>query len=74
MNTPEKPDDADNPLHTMTGNGMRPDIWVPFKERFGIKRVSEFYGASEGNVAFRQPAEQGLHRRHDQRQGGPGAV
>lgn len=52
MNTPEKPDDADNPLHTMTGNGMRPDIWLPFKERFGIKRVSEFYGASEGNVAF----------------------
>jgi citronellyl-CoA synthetase len=52
MNTPEKPDDAENPLHTMTGNGMRPDIWIPFKERFGIKRVSEFYGASEGNVAF----------------------
>ena len=52
MNTPAKPDDADNPLHTMTGNGMRPDIWIPFKERFGIKRVSEFYGASEGNVAF----------------------
>lgn len=52
MNTPEKPDDADNPLHTMTGNGMRPDIWIPFKERFGIKRVSEFYGSSEGNVAF----------------------
>lgn len=52
MSTPEKPDDADNPLHTMTGNGMRPDIWIPFKERYGIKRVSEFYGASEGNVAF----------------------
>ncbi|MEM8766267.1 MAG: long-chain-acyl-CoA synthetase [Pseudomonadota bacterium] len=52
MNTPEQPDDANNPLHTMTGNGMRPDIWLDFKKRFGIKRVSEFYGASEGNVAF----------------------
>jgi citronellyl-CoA synthetase len=52
MNTPAKPDDADNPLHTMTGNGMRPDVWMGFKERFGIKRISEFYGASEGNVAF----------------------
>ncbi len=52
MSTPEQPDDADNPLHTMTGNGMRPDVWIPFKKRFGIKRVSEFYGASEGNVAF----------------------
>lgn len=52
MNTPEQPDDADNPLHTMTGNGMRPDVWLGFKKRFGIKRISEFYGASEGNVAF----------------------
>jgi len=52
MNTPEKPDDRDNPLHTMTGNGMRPDVWMGFKKRFGIKRISEFYGASEGNVAF----------------------
>ena len=52
MNTPEHPDDADNPLHTMTGNGLRPDVWMGFKQRFGIKRISEFYGASEGNVAF----------------------
>ena len=34
------------------GNGLRPDIWHDFKERFGIGRVTEFYGASEGNVAF----------------------
>lgn len=52
MNTPEKPDDRDNPLTAMAGNGMRPDIWLSFKKRFGVKRVSEFYGASEGNVAF----------------------
>ncbi|MEJ2090024.1 MAG: AMP-binding protein, partial [Gammaproteobacteria bacterium] len=52
MNTPEKPDDADTPLHTMTGNGLRPDVWLGFKKRFGIKRISEVYGASEGNVAF----------------------
>ena len=46
------PDDHDNPLRTMMGNGLRPDIWLDFKRRFGITRVSEFYGASEGNVAF----------------------
>ena len=45
-------DDRDNPLHTMMGNGLRPDIWLEFKRRFGITRVTEFYGASEGNVAF----------------------
>lgn len=51
-NSQEKPDDAQNPLHTMIGNGLRPDIWIDFKRRFGINRVTEFYGASEGNVAF----------------------
>ena len=44
--------DASLPLHSIMGNGMRPDIWMSFKERYGIKRVCEIYGASEGNVAF----------------------
>ena len=51
-NSKALPDDRDNPLHTMMGNGLRPDIWMDFKRRFGITRVTEFYGASEGNVAF----------------------
>ncbi len=52
LSTEAAPDDHLNPLHTMMGNGLRPDVWMPFKERFGIRRISEFYGASEGNVAF----------------------
>ncbi len=52
MNTPALADDHKNPLKHMIGNGLRPDIWLPFKQRFGIKRISEFYGASEGNAAF----------------------
>lgn len=52
VNTPERADDADSPLVTMMGNGLRPDMWLDFKRRFGIRRVTEFYGASEGNVAF----------------------
>ena len=52
MNTPVAADDHRNPLKHMIGNGLRPDVWLPFKERFGIKRITEFYGASEGNVAF----------------------
>ena len=51
-NTEAKPDDHENPLHSMMGNGLRPDVWLEFKRRFGIKRIAEFYGASEGNVAF----------------------
>ena len=36
----------------MMGNGLRPDVWHEFKRRFGIQRVAEFYGSSEGNVGF----------------------
>ena len=36
----------------MIGNGLRPDIWVKFKARFGVEQVSEFYASSEGNIAF----------------------
>ncbi len=52
LNTPEHSDDSVNPLLKMTGNGLRPDVWVAFKKRFGLKRIVEFYGASEGNVVF----------------------
>jgi len=47
-----KPGDADNLVRVMVGNGMRPAIWPEFKKRFGIPRVMEFYGSSEGNIAF----------------------
>jgi citronellyl-CoA synthetase len=50
--TPAQPDDYKNPLTTVMGNGLRPDIWHEFKARFGITRVSEFYGSSEGNMGF----------------------
>ena len=52
--TNSKPDSTDkhNPLRSMMGNGLRPDIWMEFKNRYGIKRVCEIYGSSEGNVAF----------------------
>ena len=49
---PVKADDGDNPLEKMTGNGLRPDIWMEFKERFKVQRIYEFYGASEGNATF----------------------
>ena len=52
LGSPAKPDDADSPLVTVMGNGLRPDVWMDFKTRFGLKRITEFYGASEGNVAF----------------------
>jgi len=48
----EKPSDKDNTIRLIVGNGLRPEIWDEFKDRFGISRVAEFYGASECNIAF----------------------
>lgn len=30
------------------GNGLRPDVWDEFKERFGIPTIAEMYSATEG--------------------------
>src|SRR5262249_34503384 len=34
------------------GNGLRPDVWEPFKTRFHIPQILEFYAATEGNVTL----------------------
>ena len=52
MNQTPKPDDRDNPLTKIIGNGLRPDIWKGFKQRFGISKVFEIYGAAESNLYF----------------------
>lgn len=52
MSVPPQPSDKENPIRSIVGNGLRPDIWMDFKERFGIERIGEFYGASEGNGGF----------------------
>ncbi|KAM3425845.1 hypothetical protein NHJ13734_009878 [Beauveria thailandica] len=33
------------------GNGLRPDVWKRFQDRFGVETVAEFYGATEGMLA-----------------------
>jgi fatty-acyl-CoA synthase len=52
LNQPPKPTDRQHKVRVIIGNGLRPAIWDEFTERFGIERVCEFYGASEGNTAF----------------------
>ena len=39
-------------LRIAIGNGLRPDVWMKFKKRFGIKRIGEFYAATEGASAL----------------------
>ncbi len=52
LNQPPKDTDRKHKVRVICGNGLRPSIWDDFTERFGIERVCEFYGASEGNTAF----------------------
>jgi citronellyl-CoA synthetase len=49
---PESAAEKNNPLMKMMGNGLRPDVWDQFKCRFGVQRICELYGASEGNFSF----------------------
>lgn len=50
VQTPEQPGEHVHGMHTMLGNGLRPDVWPAFQARFGLKRIVEFYGATEGNL------------------------
>ncbi|MEE2854673.1 MAG: long-chain-acyl-CoA synthetase FadD6 [Actinomycetota bacterium] len=52
LNQPAKPTDRAHKVRVIAGNGLRPEIWDEFTERFGIARVCEFYASSEGNAAF----------------------
>ncbi len=52
LSQPKSAEDKNNRVRVIVGNGIRPEIWHEFKERFGIKHICEFYGASESNLAF----------------------
>ena len=44
--------DNKNDVRVAFGNGLRPDIWNRFKDRFGIETVAEFYAATESPFAL----------------------
>jgi fatty-acyl-CoA synthase len=52
LNTPEHPHERDHRLRIAIGNGLRPEIWPRFQDRFRIPHIMEFYGATEGNVGM----------------------
>ncbi|GEO97823.1 long-chain-acyl-CoA synthetase [Methylobacterium haplocladii] len=49
---PPDPFERRHALRLCTGNGMRPDVWERFRERFAIPRILEFYAATEGTVSL----------------------
>ena len=52
LHQPSRPDDAQHGVRAIIGNGLRPDIWDAFQQRFAIDHIAEFYAASECNLAF----------------------
>ncbi|CAB1218925.1 long-chain-acyl-CoA synthetase [Acinetobacter bouvetii] len=52
MDAPPSELEKGHRVKKMIGNGMRPNIWDKFKDRFGIEEILELYASSEGNVGF----------------------
>ena len=52
LNTPPHPKEQAHSIRCITGNGLRPEVWEDFVERFNIPQVLEFYGATEGNISM----------------------
>lgn len=49
---PPSPLDKAHDVRVMYGNGLRPDVWIKFRERFGVPEVAEFFNSSEGVFAL----------------------
>lgn len=52
VNSPLQPDESGHRVRLCCGNGLRPDVWRTFKERFRIPQILEFYAATEGNCTL----------------------
>ncbi|MFT4955107.1 MAG: fatty-acyl-CoA synthase [Brevundimonas sp.] len=52
VNCPPNEMERSHKLRLAFGNGLRPDVWPDFKDRFAIPEILEFYGSTEGNVSL----------------------
>ena len=52
LHTEPHPAEKDHRIRMCCGNGLRPDVWNAFKERFRLPHILEFYAATEGNVSL----------------------
>jgi len=44
--------ETEHRIRLACGNGLAPEVWDAFKDRFRIPRIFEFYAATEGNVSL----------------------
>ena len=52
VNSPPHPRETEHNIRLCSGNGLRPDVWNDFKQRFRIPRILEFYASTEGNISI----------------------
>lgn len=46
LSAPSSADDKTNCVRLAYGNGLRPDVWNKFRDRFGVTDIAEFFGAT----------------------------
>lgn len=52
VNSPHQQGEAEHSLRIACGNGLRPEVWESFLERFKIPRILEYYASTEGNFSL----------------------
>ncbi len=52
VNSPHQAVETEHSLRMACGNGLRPEVWEPFKTRFRIPRILEYYASTEGNFSL----------------------
>src|SRR5208282_1614186 len=55
LHAPATPDEGEHRLQLACGNGLAPDVWTAFKERFKVPRILEFYASTEGASPYSTP-------------------
>lgn len=52
LRQPVRESEGQHRVRLAVGNGLRPAIWEEFSERFGVRQIGEFYGATECNCSI----------------------
>jgi fatty-acyl-CoA synthase len=52
VNSPHQAGESEHSLRVACGNGLRPEVWENFQNRFRIPRILEYYASTEGNFSL----------------------
>ncbi len=52
LHAPPSSHDRNHRIRLACGNGLAPDVWNAFQERFAIPQILEFYASTEGGVSL----------------------